>query len=323
MLDHLRLAIPFSKVFVKEHDNQFSLLGDPSDYGFLMASRHVSKDEDGKITVGELFHPYESLPSSYASMAVKLYNVQRNALPCVEIKGSPAKIMQGHNVYGSESIEHGAMHMIGLLLESIPSVAKYLDLENIQVRHLDVTYSSRVQHPEQIPKIIDYLSRISKGQTKPTADKKYQTTAYWGGQTSRLVQMKCYSKASELKYQIDNFTKQAKHGCAKSKKLLDEVYTSELLDFASNLLRWEARIKARKLDRLGLPTNLLDLIQHQNQNPSCLRDLWHLCFTPIFNNLEGQTMPYATDDELYDILKKNSLPPLKLVVNPMLKPTML
>lgn len=303
MIDHLRLAIPFHDVYVKELSGINYLHGDPSDYGFPMATRHVTKGDDGTFTVGDLYSPYESLPSSYTPMAVKLFNNTINCKPYVEIKGSPAKIMQGHNVYGSDSIYDCAFEMLGLLLESIPAVAKYLDLANTEVRHIDCTYSSQVSNANLIPKIIDYLSRVSHGQTKATADKKYRTTAYWGGEHSRLIQMKAYGKFVELMNQQKEFAKLAKQGDAKAKYILTEVYTPELLAYAECLMRWEARIKARKLERMGIPYKLVDLINYQIKHPSLIKDLWSNAFQPIFKTLEGQTMPYANDDEIYQLLK--------------------
>ena len=87
------------------------------------------------------------------------------------------------------------------------------------------------------------------------------------------------------------------------RKCLDTVYTPELMNYAKRLLRWEARIKARKLERLGLPTGLFDFIKYQQQNPDILTILWRQAFTPIFDTFKGQAMPYSTDDDLHNLLK--------------------
>lgn len=313
MLDHLRLAIPLnddcyiSTTYLNNKNQlqeEYWVTRDPIDFGFPMATRMVSKRDDGSYEVGALYSPYESLGSDFTPMAVKLYTNTTNCRPHVEIKGSPAKIMQGHNVFGSDDIEQCSFHMIGLLLSSIPQVAPYLDLPNTEVRHIDCTYSSPVKHPNHIPKIIDYLSRISNGQTKPTADKKYRTTAYWGGENSRLLQLKCYGKYAELLNQRKDFIKDAKKGDVNAQKILDDVYTDELMSYAANLLRWEARIKARKLERMNIPHKLIDLINYQHDNPTLIKDLWTTAFQPIFKTLEGKTMPYADDDAIKDMLKE-------------------
>ncbi|NMU24571.1 replication protein, partial [Vibrio parahaemolyticus] len=65
----------------------------------------VDLDEDGNTSISSLRHPWESVPSSYTSIAMKVFQgsgFRPNA--CVELKCSPAKILQGHNVYGSDSL---------------------------------------------------------------------------------------------------------------------------------------------------------------------------------------------------------------------------
>lgn len=305
MLDHLRLALYFKESrLVRDSQDKAYLVGKPCDYGFKMGARHVEYDDNGQPIVGDLYAPYESLPSSYTGMAVKLFNNVPYGDPFVEIKASPAKLMQGHNVYGSDDIEQCAFEMLGLLFKSIPDLVPHLNLRLIEVLHIDVTYSSRVSSPSMIPKVIDYLSRIRNGQIKPTKDKKFSTTAYWGGENSRLLQLKCYGKHAELLYQLDDFKKKASKGCKQSQMIVDTVYTPELLAYSEALLRWEARIKARKLERLGIPTNLILLIKYQRQNPSLLQFLWQNSFNPIFETFKGQAMHYADDNQIYEMLKE-------------------
>ena len=304
MIDHLRLALYFKESrLVRDSTDKAYLIGKPCDYGFKMGARHV-EFHDGKPMVADLYAPYDSLPSNYTGMACKLYHSVAFGDPYVEIKASPAKLMQGHNVFGSSSLEDCAFEMIGLLFESIPQLAEHINLRLTQVLHIDVTYSSRVSHENMIPKVIDYLSRIRNGQTKPTKNKKYATTAYWGGENSRLIQLKCYAKYDEMMHQLENYRKLAKGGNTQAKFIVETVYTPELLDYAKTLMRWEARIKARKLERLGIPTNLVEMIKYQQKNPDLLFFLWRNSFNPIFATFEGHAMPYANDDQIYEMLKE-------------------
>lgn len=305
MLDHLRIAIPFKEsCLTRVSDGSAFLIGMPADYGFDMASRHVEVSEDGQLQPKDLYAPYETLPSSFTGLAVKLFHQSNYSDPYVEIKASPPKLLQGHNVYGGESIGNASAEMLGILFQSIPEVAPCLNVDLATIRHLDTTFSSQVQNENVIPKVIDYLSRIRNGQTKPTKNKKYATTAYWGGETSRLLQLKCYAKYDEMLYQLEKFKKKSEAGDSQARLIIDTVYTDELLDFSKKLIRWEARIKARKLERMGLPVGLFDLIKHQKENPNLLRDLWLQAFQPIFDTFKGQAMPYATDDDLHDMLKR-------------------
>jgi II/X family phage/plasmid replication protein len=279
------------------------IIGNVGDFGFEMASRCVEHDDNGVLVPKDLYAPYDSLPSSYSGLAVKFFDKCTLSDPYVEIKASPAKLLQGHNVYGGESVGNAACEMLGILFQSIPELAPRLDISLATIGHIDTTFSSTVTNEAIIPKIIDYLSRISNGQTRAQKNKKYETTAYWGGETSRLLQLKAYAKHPELLVTIEKLKKEAKANNAKAQMLLDTVYTPELMNYSKRLLRWEARIKARKLERLGLPTGLFDFIKYQQENPDVLTVLWRQAFDPIFDTFKGQAMPYSTDDDLHQLLK--------------------
>tara|TARA_R110002020_G_C16311299_1_gene773880 strand:+ start:3988 stop:5214 length:1227 start_codon:yes stop_codon:yes gene_type:complete len=304
MLDHLRILIPVHENYLtRVSDGGSFIIGNVGDFGFEMASRCVEPDDNGVLVPKDLYAPYDSLPSSYSGLAVKFFDKCTLSDPYVEIKASPAKLLQGHNVYGGDSVGNAACEMLGILFQSIPELADRLDISLATIGHIDTTYSSTVTNEAIIPKIIDYLSRISNGQTRAQKNKKYETTAYWGGETSRLLQLKAYAKHAELLFTIENLKKEAKANNAKAQMLLDTVYTPELMNYSKRLLRWEARIKARKLERLGLPTGLFDFIKYQQENPDVLTVLWRQAFDPIFDTFKGQAMPYSTDDDLHQLLK--------------------
>lgn len=304
MLDHLRILIPVHEKFLtRVSDGGSFIVGNVGDFGFEMASRCVEPNDDGVLVPKDLYAPYDSLPSSYSGLAVKFFDKCTLVDPYVEIKASPAKLLQGHNVYGGESVGNAACEMLGILFQSIPELGERLDISLATIGHIDTTFSSTVTNEAVIPMIIDYLSRISNGQTRAQKNKKYETTAYWGGETSRLLQLKAYAKHPELLVTIEKLKKEAKANNAKAQMLLDTVYTPELIGFSKKLLRWEARIKARKLERLGLPTGLFDFIRYQQENPDVLTVLWRQAFDPIFDTFKGQAMPYSTDNDLHDMLK--------------------
>ena len=304
MLDHLRILIPVHENYlIRVSDGGSFIIGNVGDFGFEMASRCVEPDDNGVLVPKDLYAPYDSLPSSYSGLAVKFFDKCTLSDPYVEIKASPAKLLQGHNVYGGDSVGNAACEMLGILFQSIPELAPRLDISLATIGHIDTTFSSTVTNEAIIPKIIDYLSRISNGQTRAQKNKKYETTAYWGGETSRLLQLKAYAKHAELLFTIEKLKKEAKANNAKAQMLLDTVYTPELMNYSKRLLRWEARIKARKLERLGLPTGLFDFIKYQQENPDVLTVLWRQAFDPIFDTFKGQAMPYSTDDDLHQLLK--------------------
>ncbi len=311
MIDHYRFKFPFKEQYLQRCSDD--KLGQGMGKAFLMVKltelglhklgSTIVLDDDGQYQIDRLYVPYESLSSSYSTMAVKVFDDGGYGDPYVEIKASPAKLMQGHNVYGIDDIELTAKAMIGLFYDSMPQLKQYLNTNNIQVGHIDITYSSKVSNPSVIPDVIDYLSRIRNGQTKPTANAHYENTAYFGGKQSKLQNLKCYGKHIEMLTQSKEFQAKANKGCTHSQFIIDTVYTPQLLAYAKSLLRWELRIKALKLERLGLPTRLQDLIQYQKENPKFLQELWQQAFNPIFQTFEGQVMPHYTDDEIFDMLK--------------------
>ena len=303
MLDHLCIAIPFDVSLVTETETGRGVLAiDLHDLDVPLAARSVARFDDGTISAQILYHPYESLPTHYTGMAVKVFD-DSYSLPYVEIKCSPAKILQGHNVFGPESVELAASEMLGYLATAYPVLYGMLFIRGAEIRHLDITYSARLESEKMVVQVIDYLSRISNGQTKATSNKKYQTTAYWGGAQSRLVQLKCYGKYTEYQSQLNDFKKLAAGSDSSAKRVYSVMSDPRLIKYTEGLLRWEARIKKRKLERLGLPINLWDFINYQRENSEILADLWIKATRPILSALEGQTMRCLDDDSVLDALK--------------------
>ena len=75
MLDHLRLAIPVFPTYAKQLGNRYYFNGDLLELGLPCATRYVAKDENGQIVTGDIYTPYEKLPSSYTDMAFKFYQL--------------------------------------------------------------------------------------------------------------------------------------------------------------------------------------------------------------------------------------------------------
>ncbi|CAA6831333.1 phage/plasmid replication protein, II/X family [Acinetobacter baumannii] len=299
MLDFMRLAIPIIPTYVRSLDNHHWFNGDIRDYGIPAATRHVSKTDDGQTITGELYHPYESLPSDYTDMAVKFYTNTMNTPPYVEIKASPLKLLQGHNVYGFESIELGSDHMLGMLLEAFPQLAPILDLANTEVLHLDTTYLFRLPHQNMVQPTLDYMANLASGHRK-AREVKYDNYITWGND-SASVRPKAYGKFEEVKSQLNKIQKKADKGCMRSKSLV--IAMNGALQFANAVLRLEARICKTYLTKNGYPSNLFQLIKLQHEQPELLLRLWHVAFDPILKTMEGEYMNFASDDELEALLK--------------------
>lgn len=300
MLDHLRLSIPVLPVFIKKMGDTQIFNGDIRDFDLPAATRHVSRDLDGNTITGDLYSPYESLPSSYTDMAMKFYTQSRHCPPYVEIKASPLKLLQGHNLYGFESIELGAVEMLGLLGDAYPQLVAILDFANIEVLHLDTTYYTKLPHQSMVQPVLDYLSSCSTGHRK-AKKLAYENYITWGSDTARYLRPKAYGKFEEMKAQMNKLQKSADRGCTRSKKLVMIIH--ENLPLANAVVRFEGRVCKTYLTKNGYPSNLWELIKLQDSNPKLLNDLWHVVFDPILETLKGKNMLYADDAEILQTLK--------------------
>lgn len=299
MLDFFRLAIPIIATHVRSFENHHQFNGDIRDYGVPAATRHVSKDDDGKTITGELYHPYESLPSDYTDMAVKFFTNTMNAMPYVEIKGSPLKLLQGHNVYGFECMRLAAIHMLGMLIDAFPLLLPILDFDSIEVLCLDTTYIFRLPHQNMVQPTLDYMANLASGHRK-AREVKYHNYISWGNDGAS-VRPKAYGKFEEVKAQLNKIQKSADKGCQRSKTLVCAMH--DALQFANAVLRLEARITKTYLTKNGYPSNLWQLIKLQEQQPELLLRLWHVAFDPILNTMKGKYMNFANDGEILDLLK--------------------
>lgn len=300
MLDHLRLAIPVNPVYAVERgQGNFYFEGNLLELGLNCGARVVTLDDDGKPKAQDLYAPYDSLGSDYSDMAVKFYDKGINCLPYIELKASPLKLLQGHNVYGFESIELGAVQMLGMLIEAFPNLCTYLDFAKTEVLHLDITYMANLPNQNLVKPVLEYLSNISSGHAK-AQNLRYNNYVRWGAQNSRYIGRKVYGKYEEVENQIKQLTKQAGKDNQALAKLNALNYAK---DFANAKLRFEARICKTYLSKNNYPSNLFELIHLQKTQYGLLRNMWGIAFSPILNALQGENMTLNDDDKVLDLLK--------------------
>ena len=147
MLDKIVMHIPVDASLVDiDSEGRHCIFGfNLLDLDLLkVGSWDVYKDEDGNTQHRVLNHGYERLATSHTPMAFKFFH-EGHSYPFVELKASPAKIMQGHNVYGSDLIEQGAMEMLGYLAETHPTLYGMLAISETEIKQLDATYSARLR----------------------------------------------------------------------------------------------------------------------------------------------------------------------------------
>lgn len=311
MIDLLEISIQFDSSLVETVDERHAFVGvDLEEMEIPLGAKSIHFRDDGTTGTSGLYHPYESLPTSFTGLALKV-NFDGYFFPHITIKGSPAKILQGHNVFGSDNLELCVTEMLYWVQEAYPSLYSMLAINTAEVRKMDVTYSSIVGSPKLVRLAIDYMSRISNGQTKPTKSKKYETTMYWGGAESRLIRLKCYSKFDEYMAQLDKFKKEAQKGLdPRAIKIMNVMSDERLMNIARTSLRWEATFMKRWLERNDIPVNVWDLINYQKENPDFLTRIWSKGFEKIFDAMKGLNMTMVNEDKVLDNLKAEFGKPL-------------
>lgn len=307
MLDHLCINIPFESSFysLDSEGRYFFIDVDPYSLDIPLAARAVYKDDEGKEHNSALFHPFERVPTHFTGMAMKVF-FDSSYAPYVQIKASPAKLLQGHNVFGSDSIEQGAMEMLGFLDMAYPLLSRMLDVPQAWVSHIDVTYSARLKDEFTAKKVLQFLSNVSNGQTR-LSNKRYDSTVYWGGETSRLINHKCYLKFEEFMAQFEEQKKLAKFNDKSAMRVVNVMSNPKLINWTIGLARFESRMKKRWLERNNVPTNLIELIRYQNANPNLLQTLWTKATSSIFDALRGQSMKLTDDTSVLQAIENSEI----------------
>lgn len=318
MIDLLRITIPFSLEAVNCSGSPFSVrqaidsgsMGVIKDIlrytqdGLPLQAKDVSRSVDGELRVVDLQHPFESLPSSYSGLAFKILIV--NGWPYVTLKASPAKLLQGHNVFGSTSIKQAAFEFLGILSSLYPALFADLEIPLAEVSSIDVTYSARYEPISSLNgedtgrALIAFLRTLSAGQLKARGV-SYEDTTYWGSADSQLGQVKAYLKPQEFFKQLKEFRALAKRDDGAAR--IVEVMEDERLQlWVKNLLRLEVSVKKDWLRRHDIPLNLFALVRHQEQLQAegrcLLQEIWANRTAPLFKACEGQTMKVIDDKSI-------------------------
>lgn len=308
MIDKFVLQIPFKEehcILSDDYQSGSVDLKEIAKKGVPMAGG-INFDTDGNFSYEDLRHPFESLPSSYSSMAMKIFDhgCGANGWPYVEIKASPAKILQGHNVYGSDDPKLCGLEMLALLSASYGGLYDMLNIPLTDISVLDSTFSSRTDTQQQCDQFILACGNVSNGQTK--AREGYATTAYFNAKKSRLKRLKIYVKFPELLEQVKELRRTNRNDC--NKKLIEINSSESLIDYSRCLIRFEASIQRRFLERRSIPTNFFkfckyaDEFQSKNKKP-LTRSLFEEAFRDVFSAFEGVEMTVFNDDEIQNNLK--------------------
>ncbi len=301
MIDKFHFSIPFKDEFVTAPKDGLSAFVDLEQFELPYLTARLSKDNEGGYSSEELNHPFESLPSSFTPMAMKVYKGSENSWPKVVLKASPAKLLQGHNVFGSDDPIHG-MEFFYLLNATYPKLANALDFNLAEIVNIDATYSASLPFVHSGLPVITYLKNINNNQLK--FSEGYASSVYWnkGGEHGSL---KAYLKALEMLDQIKEFKRANRNGCYDH--IIEIMSDKRLMLFAEKLIRFEATITKRKLKSLGVPTLYFEFVKHfkslESQGRNLIRELFSAKADPLFETLRGGSVNIYDDEEVLNKLK--------------------
>lgn len=319
MIDFLKLSIPFKPehiIVCKDGDTSFlkeTLIEIARKTGIKLKSSHVTFEIDGDLDVQELSHPYESIPSYFSSLAMKVFNGSEllKTPPYVELKASPAKLLQGHNVFGSTNIETCAFAMLQPLIYSMPELYEMLDVDNVTVDWIDTTYSAHIVSETVQKQVIAFMQNVRAGQTRKTQyNREYETTAEWNSGSEHRT-LKAYLKGAEVQKRLSELQAELRKAPNKQNIInqINVLSNPELIEFSKKCVRFEARLKQRYLDKKQIPRNLFELIRYQRQyeknGKSLIIDLWQDAFKDIIGAIGEANMNIYNRDNIQSLLRKH------------------
>jgi len=325
MLDRLHVFVPFlprACSFFRRVPRDAHAIGTPQEGGYISAwlddnkmlelgvplQSQIQMLPSGEVRRGELRHKWDKLSTGFTPMAFKVFPQAAGfrEMPGIELKASPAKLLQGHNLCGPNSIEKGWQVMRYWLLLAYPLLVPMLDFEQAECYALDCTFSSKLPNPATAQQVIIALSGISSGQTKSRGN-LYETSCYWYSRQSREVGLKAYLKEHEYLYQIKEYKKLGKSDTA-ALAIVELMENPQLLEYSKCQLRIEATLKKRGLEKRQIPYLMNALIEFQKQTEAaggCLiKDIWQDVSKKLFDACEGQTMKTIEDGKVEEMLLK-------------------
>ena len=298
MWDKADIRIPFNAKHVSRFQYQSAdqLAGfvDISKYDFP-AHCEIAFVDGEKVYSEPQSKKWGSIASSISSVAVGFQPTGNGFYPWphVSIKASPSKILQGHNVFGTENIRPGIMQMLSTLKLAFPKIYNHLDIDAAEIRYTDSTYSAFVQSDYQRNQVIKLFESLFP--------RKNDISRYVGyfqaNKTSDYHRQKIYFKHEELLFDLE---KAIKSGQQDKAKILGD---QRLQDFAIGKLRFEATTGHRAFQNLGIPTRLYEFLKFHDwfekvhKEPLC-RYLWHKTFDKFFNQITGHTMKNVDDESI-------------------------
>jgi II/X family phage/plasmid replication protein len=245
---------------------------------------------------------WNNLPTSFPGIAFKLFDRRKcvkNRGLYIEIKASPAKLMLGHNVFGSSDFYDCCMTLICLFYRYYPQFSFYLDDTLWSLSRIDITYSYHAKTNDQAIFFVDKLKNVSGGHTQSRGG--FTGTAYWGSVSSKIKRIAIYVKLPEVEHTMSKNKKDLDGG-----EFLNSFYTPELLEYLNGLVRFEVQLFKRFFHKRAgfnsFDSNLLYLFKDDFFNIRLQRSWWRLAMGDILHCLDGSDVSVISENDL--ILKQ-------------------
>lgn len=287
MIDMIKISVPFFDQYTNKLESghaDFDMTLLMRDLG--MSLEGAIRYENGKAIHERLRHKFESLPSYFASLAYKVCRDDLRGYPYVAIQGNPAKLLTGHNVFGSDNPELCTFAVIEAFTFAFPELSEILDWYHGTVDFVDVTYTARLENNHLAQQALNVLKNISYGQMKVT-ECNHESTVYWNKGSQHLVR-KAYLKAPELQKRITELTRKlAKERHDHYAEQIKQLTSEEVAAMAEGAIRFETRLYGRWLRDKGVHCAIGKFTEYTSEK---MTELWQLAFQPVFKSFEGATV---------------------------------
>ncbi|WP_345890939.1 phage/plasmid replication protein, II/X family, partial [Vibrio crassostreae] len=186
MIDFIDFKIPLRKEVVVQMNDcgfvDFKALAKKTGLKISAGTIEFAVQGDENSEAHDLYCAWQIIPSSYTDIACKVFDSSFQAniqWPYIEIKASPAKVMQGHNVYGSESLRFGIEFMLDAVRCAQPELFDLLDVGLGEITRLDSTYSIQCSSKDEIRQTLKALGNIANRSIRPARNADFETSVYF------------------------------------------------------------------------------------------------------------------------------------------------
>lgn len=286
--------------------------------GLQLGSKRVdfSIDPEGKLH--DLYHPWESIPSSFTDISCKLHQAQLNrSWPCIAIKGSPAKLLQGHNVYGPDCAATGILELIAAFTRALPGVADMLDFGSAHIRRVDCTYSIKLPDAETMANCLSAIGQLSHRHLRPSKEADYASTIYFNRRSQdqqdagRAHVLVVYAKDHEMERQLERLQAAArKEKTSRYDSVIKSMQSPELQQFAQHRLRFEGRGFTRWFEKNQIPRNVWQFLSwvaefEKREGMTFCEWAWRDMFKDMMTALGDSKVHLTQDQEVQRKLRIN------------------